>query len=161
MRYPFTPQRLAQLELIIDEAKKQADHAAKSGFESGSEQDGHHDEGYQLSLRETAVLDTRLRNLVDILRNAEIVVPVEQDQQVRFGNGVELIYKNGDASRLIVEGYVFDSAENRLSILSPLGRAIIGAKPGDEVSFTVSGRTITVIVCKIFSPSQAEKFCSA
>jgi len=47
MRYPFTPQRLAQLELMIDKLKEQTDHAARSGFESGSEQDGHHDEGYQ------------------------------------------------------------------------------------------------------------------
>jgi transcription elongation GreA/GreB family factor len=161
MRYLFTPQRLAQLERMIDNLKKQADYAARSGFESGSEQDGHHDEGYQLSLRETTVLDTQLRNLMNIRRNAEVVVPVEQDQQVRFGNGVELIYENGVVLRLIVEGYIFDSAENRLSIHSPLGQAIIGAKQGDKVSFTVGNRTITVIVNKIILPSQAEKFCSA
>jgi transcription elongation GreA/GreB family factor len=114
-----------------------------------------------LSLRETAVLDTQLRNLINIRRNAEVVVPVEQDQQVQFGNGVELIYENGEVSRLIVEGYVFVSAENRLSIHSPLGQAIIGAKQGDKVSFMVGNRTITVIVNKIILPSQAEKFCSA
>jgi len=161
MKYILTPQRLAQLELMIGELKKRADHAARSGFESGSEQDGHHDEGYQLSLRETTLLDTQLRNLVDIRCNAEIVVPVEQDQQVRFGNGVELLYKNGEVSRSIMEGYVFGSAENRISIHSPLGRAIIEAKPGDVVSFTVGGRTITVTVRKIFLPSQAEKLCSS
>jgi len=160
MRYLFTPQGLAQLELMIDNLKKQIDHAARSGFESGSEQDGHHDEGYQLSLREIAVLDTQIRDLINIRRNAEVVVPVEQDQQVRFGNGVELIYENGEVLRLIVEGYVFNSAENRLSIRSPLGQAIIGAKAGDKVSFTVGNRTITVIVKKIVPPSQAEEFCS-
>jgi len=161
MKYPFTPQQLTQLELMINEAKKQADHAARSGFESGSEQDGHHDEGYQLSLRETVVLGTQLRNLVDIRRNAEIVVPIEQDQQVCFGNGVELIYENSEVLRLIVVGYVFGSAENRLSIHSPLGRAIIGAKLGDKVNFTVGSRTITVTVGRIFFPSQVEEFCSA
>ena len=161
MRYLFTPQRIAQLDLMIRNLKKQADRTARIGFESGSEQDGHHDEGYQLSLRETAVLDTQLRNLMNIRDNAEVVVPVEQDQQVRFGNGVELIHENGEVLRLIVEGYVFDSTKNRLSIHSPLGQAIIGAKQGDKVSFTVGNRTITVIVNKIILPSQAEKFCSA
>lgn len=160
MKYPLTPQRFAQLESMITEAKEKADQAARSGYESGSEQDGHHDEGYQLSLQQTAMLDKRLRDLIEIRRNAEIVTPVEQDQQVQFGNGVELIYPNGEVTRFIMEGYVFGSSENRLSIHSPLGRAIIGAKQGDEVSFKVGDRTITVVVGKIFLPSQAEKFCT-
>lgn len=160
MKYLFTPQRLAQLESMIAEAKEKADQAARSGYESGSEQDGHHDEGYQLSLQQTAMLDRRLRDLVDVRRNAEIAIPTEQDQQVQFGNGVELIYPNGEVARFIVEGYVFGSSENRLSIHSPLGRAITGAKQGDEVSFKAGDRIITVVVEKIFFPSQTERFCS-
>jgi len=160
MKYLFTPQRLAELESMIAEVKKKADQAARIGYESASEQDGHHDEGYQLSLQQTAMLDRRLRDLVDVRRNTEIVTPAEQDQQVQFGNGVELVYPNGEVARFIVEGYVFGSSKNRLSIHSPLGRAITGAKRGDEVSFKVDDRTITVIVGKISLPNQAERFCS-
>lgn len=160
MKYLFTRQRLAQLESMITEAKEKADQAARSGYESGAEQDGHHDEGYQLSLQQTAMLDRRLRDLVDIRRNAKIATPVEQDQQVEFGNGVELVYPNGETARFIVEGYVFGSSENHLSIYSPLGRAITRAKQGDKVSFKVGDRTITVVVGRIFLPSQAERLCS-
>jgi transcription elongation GreA/GreB family factor len=159
MKYLFTPKRLAELESMIADAKVQADCAAQSGYQSGSEQDGHHDEGYQLSLQQVSMLDRRLRDLETIRSNAEIVIPVEQNQKVQFGNGVELIYPNGEVARFIVEGYVFGSSENRLSIHSPLGRAIIGAREGDEVIFRVGNRTITVVVRKIFLPSQAERFC--
>lgn len=159
MKYLFTPQRIAQLESMITEAREKADQAARSGYESSAGQDGHHDEGYQLSLQQTAMLDRRLRDLIDVRRNAEIVIPVEQDQQVQFGNGVELVYSNGNLSRFVVEGYVFGSSKNSFSLHSPLGRAIVGAKRGDEVSFNVDDRIITVVVKKIFFPSQAERFC--
>ena len=160
MEYLFTPQRLAQLEALITEAKKRADRAAQSGFQSGSEQNGHHDEGYQLSLRETSTWDRRVRDLEEIRRNARVIVPVEQDELVQFGNGVEIIYPNGEVMRLIVEGYSFDSSQHSLSLNSPLGRAVLGKKSGEEVSFVVGNRTIPVKIGDISPPSQADEFCS-
>jgi len=156
MRYLFTPKHFSELQSLIAELKKAANESVKRGFESASEQDGHHDEGYQLSLRETAVNDRRLRDLAEICRNAEVVVPVEQSETVRFGNGVEIIYPNGEKLRYILEGYVLDSSKNYISINSPLGSAIIGAKKGEKRTFSIEGRTITVIVGEIFPPSYVD-----
>jgi transcription elongation GreA/GreB family factor len=157
MRYLFTPKRFSELQSLVAELKKAANESAKRGFESGLEQDGHHDEGYQLSLRETAVNDRRVGDLEEVCRNAEITVPVEQSETVRFGNGVEIIYPNGEKLRYILEGYVLDFSKNYISINSPFGSAIIGAKKGEKRSFSAGGRTITVIVGEIFPPSRADE----
>ena len=158
--YFFTPQRFAELESMIAEAKEKADQAARSGHESGAEQDGHHDESYQLSLRQTATLDRLVMDLEEIKCNAEIVIPAEQDHCVQFGNGVELVYSSGEVERFVVEGYIFDFSNNRLSVHSPLGQAITGKRAGEKAQFNVGGRNVVVVIGRIFLPSQAEKYCS-
>ncbi|TSC94250.1 MAG: hypothetical protein CEN87_545 [Parcubacteria group bacterium Licking1014_1] len=160
MRYLFTPKRFAELELMIVQLREKADQIATSGFKSGLEQDGHHDEGYQLSLREIAIYDRRANDLEEIRRNVEVVEPLEQNEVVQFGNGVEVVYSNGEKIRYIMEGYVFDSSENSISVNSPLGQAIIGAKTGESRSFMVGDKNIVVTVGRIFPPSAQKIFAS-
>jgi transcription elongation factor GreA len=156
MKYLFTPERYKQLESMLLEMIEKTDESARRGFQSGSEQDGHHDEGFQLGLRETAINDKRLSDLEKIYKNAEVMVPIEQDDIVQFGNGVEIIYQDGEVVKCIVESYSFGFSEKEIvSMESPLGQAILGTRTGDERKFTVNNKTITVKIGKILPPSRA------
>ena len=156
MRYFFTPKRFADLKAMVQRARKKADDIAGSGYQSGAEQDGHHDEGYQLSLRETFVHDSIANNLATVLANAEIVEPVEQNGSVQFGNMVEIIYQDGDTENYLIESFVLPGSENSLSMDSPLGKAILGAKSGETISFIADSRKITVTIGQIFPPSSCK-----
>ncbi len=157
MEYLFTRKRFMELVALIEKSKKEADAVATSGFESGASQDGHHDEGYQLSLRETSVKDRRLGTLEEMRQNARVVDPVEQSGHIELGNGVVLSYPTGKRLGAIIDGFVFDhTGKELISVGSPLGKSIVGASVGQFCSFKVGERIITVKVEKIFPPSKAD-----
>ena len=156
MRHFFTPKKFAELRVMVEKTKKIADDIVGSGFQSGAAQDGHHDEGYQLSLREIVVHDSMANNLAAVLANAEVVQPAEQNEAVYFGNAVEIIYQDGDKEKYLIESFVLPGSENSLSMNSPLGKAILGARSGERRNFVIDGRDITVTIGQIFPPSSSE-----
>lgn len=157
MRYFLTPQRFEEISLLVQSAQRSVTNTVTSGFESGAEQDGHHDEGYQLSLRQAEVDDSILKNLAEVLRNAEIVNPKEQNETVAIASGVIVLQPNGEQLRCVLEGYVLNNLPGmRISIHSPLGKAILGAKKGEKREVNLHGKKVLVTIEEILPPSQAE-----
>jgi transcription elongation factor GreA len=157
--YVFTEREYSQLLRLIAEAKKRTDQAATDGYESGAEQDGHHDESYQLSLRETALHDRRVSELEEIRNTAKVVVPTEQADRVLLGNVVDVEYKGGQRLKVIICGCSLSSTENpsyqEVSIKSPLGRALLGAREGETREFDIGTKRSSVKVLTIYPPSAA------
>ena len=149
----LTPFEAAKLKRMIRQAEEETTKVIREGFESGASQDGHHDEGYQLSKRQSAVSDKRLAELRSVLSDAKIVTPVLQDFEIRLGNIVELLI-DGARRHITMCGYasVYEEAEV-VSVSSPLGRALLGKKVGDCFEAQLPRGTVDVEILGIQSPS--------
>jgi transcription elongation factor GreA len=96
-------------------------------------------------------MEARIRQLAAMIENAEIVEGTDGDV-VEPGAVVELRYEGDDDS----ERYFYGSVEERgiehdiISPGSPLGKALLGKKPGEKVEFdSPTGATLTVEVMSI------------
>jgi transcription elongation factor GreB len=74
--------------------------------------------------------DIRMQDLAEHLATAELVEPEPNSDRVRFGNTVEL----DDGTRYQIVGVLeADPRAGAISWLSPLARALLGARVGDSV----------------------------
>jgi transcription elongation GreA/GreB family factor len=77
---------------------------------------------------------------------AEVVDPVVHPETVRFGCTVELQTADGSRIRFKIVGEdESDPAHGRISYVSPLAAAMIGAAVGDEIEFRGGMAEITLI----------------
>ena len=86
-------------------------------------------------------IDRRLAHLARVMKAAKIVDPASQNpEQVRFGATVELA-DEADERRVvtIVGDDEADATAGRIGWSSPIARALIGAKAGDERVVTLPG----------------------
>ncbi|HYZ99772.1 MAG TPA: transcription elongation factor GreA [Acidimicrobiales bacterium] len=93
---------------------------------------------YHAAKEEQGKMEARIRQLVDMLENAEIVSTADNGGHVAHGSVVGIRYEGDDE----VERFLVGSIEERhhdldvISPSSPLGEALIGSAPGDSVTFT-------------------------
>ncbi len=84
-------------------------------------------------------IDRRIRYLTKRIENAVVVNPVEQDnvEQVFFGATVTILDADDgtEVSYQIVGVDEADAANGRISWLSPLARALMKVREGDQVRF--------------------------
>ena len=89
---------------------------------------------YDAAREEQALLETRIAELEDILKNADIIKP-GKSSTIKVGSTVHL--KNGKKVTYQVVGPVeADPLEGKISNESPIGAALIGKKVGDKVTIT-------------------------
>jgi transcription elongation factor GreA len=84
-----------------------------------------------------AHLETKILRLRELRRNAVVVEPGAADGRVGLGTAVTVrdLESGRQTVHTLVSASESDPAGGRLSIDSPLGRALAGARPGDEVAF--------------------------
>ena len=84
-----------------------------------------------------AHLETRIQRLRELRRNAVVVEPGASGGAVGLGVRVTVrdLGSGRETAHTIVSTAESDPAAGKLGIDSPLGRALNGAKPGDEVVF--------------------------
>lgn len=98
---------------------------------------------YDAAKQDQGLMEARIRKLRHILDTAE-VREVEDSGAVEVGTVATVIDDDGDELEFFVA-----PAENKApgmllaSPQSPLGEALIGAKPGDDVSYEAPGGTFT------------------
>jgi transcription elongation factor GreB len=83
-------------------------------------------------------IDRRIRYLTKRIESAVMVDPAQQEgvEQIFFGATVSLLDEDGDtASYQIVGIDEADAGQGRISWLSPLARALMKARAGDQVRF--------------------------
>jgi transcription elongation factor GreA len=106
---------------------------------------------YHAAKEEQGKMEGRIRQLSVMLENAEIV-QADNGEHVSHGSVVAIRYAGDDE----VERYLIGSIEERhddlevISPSSPLGEALIGAGPGESVTFTApTGAELQVEVVSI------------
>ena len=124
--------------LRIKDARAQGDLSENAEYSAANEEQGR--------------IEGRIAFLEDLLKNAEIYSEEEADTSVvSYGSTVkvfdemfeeEVIYK-------IVGSEESDPLSDLISGDSPVGRALLGAKVGDQVHFDTPGGTCTLKVLEI------------
>ncbi len=80
--------------------------------------------------------DLRMQELAEHLATAELIEPEPAPDRVRFGNTVEL----DDGSRYRIVGVIeADPRAGAISWLSPVAKALLGARIGDPVTLPRGG----------------------
>jgi transcription elongation factor GreA len=84
-----------------------------------------------------AHLETKILRLRELRRNAVVVEPGAADGRVGLGTAVTVrdLESGRETVHTLVSAAESDPAGGRLSIDSPLGRALAGARVGDEIAF--------------------------
>jgi len=85
--------------------------------------------------------DKRLRFLEKIINNSEVIDTNNlPHDKVNFGSCVNVINLDTDEKRtfIIVGTFETDPSKNKISNISPLGKALIGKKLNDEIEFKIN-----------------------
>lgn len=94
--------------------------------------------------RETAVLDGRMRLLVERINSARVIDPADQPpDEVRFGARVTFI-QDGKKPPKVFQIVGVDEADvknRKVAFVAPIARALTGAKVGEVVEFRLGEET--------------------
>ncbi len=101
---------------------------------------------YDTAKNDQGLMEARIRQLKHIIENSE-VREAEDSGRVEVGTVVSVVDDDGDEM-----DYFIAAAENKVpgmilaSPTSPVGAALLGAAPGDEVSYEAPGGTFAMTV---------------
>lgn len=101
---------------------------------------------YDTAKNDQGLMEARIRQIRHILENSE-VRSAEDSGKVEIGTVVTVVDEDGDEM-----DYFIASAENKVpgmilaSPTSPVGSALLGAKPGETRSYEAPGGTFTMTV---------------
>jgi len=100
---------------------------------------------YHAAKEEQGFTEMRIRDLEDSLRRAKVIKEVGPTDTVRVGSTVTVCEVGYDdpETYYIVGAHEADPANGRISNESPIGKVLIGAKVGQQVTAYTPGGSIT------------------
>lgn len=135
-----------ELETLLTTGRSEIEERIKTAREHG---DLRENADYDSAKNDQGLMEARIRQIQTLLDKAE-VREVEASDTVVVGSVVTLVDSDGDENDFFVA-----SPENKepgmllASPSGPLGKALLGAKVGDEVSYEAPGGTFTVTVTDV------------
>jgi transcription elongation factor GreA len=103
---------------------------------------------YHDARQELGLLDGRVQTIEATLRHAR-VLETTVGEVVGLGSTVTVRDEFGESTYVIVGPVEADVAGGRISMVSPLGAALMGRTVGDEVSFASPGGTRSAIIAGV------------
>ena len=132
-----------ELETLLTTGRREIEERIQTAREHG---DLRENADYDSAKHDQGLMEARIRQIQSLLDKAE-VREVEASDTVVVGSVVTLVDSDGDQNDFFVA-----SPENKepgmllASPSGPLGKALLGARVGDEVSYDAPGGTFTVTV---------------
>lgn len=147
----LTSQGLEQVKTELNYLKKikraQVTERIKNAREFG---DLAENSEYDAAMDEQAMVENRIVEFEEALRNAKVIVKETNNEFVVIGSTVK-IEMEGEIDEFTIVGRVeANPAKKRISNESPVGSAILGAKVGEEVEVTTP---IVRYKCKVLGIS--------
>ena len=87
---------------------------------------------YKAARFELSAIDRELRRLNYLLRFGKVVT-IQHTGSIAFGSQVSITDGNKTLQFMLVDGYESDPQQQKLSLKSPIGKAIFGKKVGDKI----------------------------
>lgn len=147
---PISEFGLKKLQSMIDDAESQLTRSLNAVTEAaGPNSDWHDNAPYDEANRSVEFWRARLMELNTDLHRVQLM-EVEKDKdskQIVFGSKVKIIIGNEQEKTYTILGpYEVDLSKGIISILSPLGEALLGKKEGESIDFsTTEGNKIVKI----------------
>ena len=137
-KFILTRQGLASLKSEYDELTKvkrtQITKRIQTAREFG---DLSENSEYDAAKEEQSLLETRIVQLEDVLKRAQIIEPVKKADFVVIGSTV-VVKMNDEVHKFSIVGSMeADPAENKISNESPVGKALLGLQVGETIEVSV------------------------
>ncbi|HBH41242.1 MAG TPA: transcription elongation factor GreA, partial [Rhizobiales bacterium] len=101
---------------------------------------------YEQAKEEVGLIDGRIYELEEMIGRAEIIHE-HHSNIAEPGSTVEVLDEDGHSETYHLVGAVeSDPGEGRISVDSPVGRAIVGKKKGDKVTVNVPQGTLHLTI---------------
>ena len=137
---PMTKEGLSRLESELKRLKTEERPAIIRAIAEAREHgDLSENAEYHAARERQSFVEGRVAELQDIVSRAEVIDTSKlSGDVVRFGATVKLADEETDEESVyqVVGAHESDATAGRLSIISPLARALIGKTPGDSVEVT-------------------------
>lgn len=151
----LTPEAYAKLQAELDHLKNEGRAQIEARIQEAREHgDIRENADYDAAKNDQGMMEARIRQLEHLLRTAE-VRDVEDTGSVVVGSIVTVVDDDGDEME-----YFVAPPENRqpgfllASPSGPLGQALLGARPGDSISYAAPAGDFTVKI-KAIRPFRA------
>jgi len=142
----LTPEGLEKLKRDLEVAlsrRAEAGERLKEAFQPGDIEDNPE---YEQAKEEVGLLDSRIYELQEMIGRAQIIK--ESHSSVAGpGSTIDVVDSDGHAETYHLVGAVeSDPSAGRISVDSPVGRALVGKKKGDRITVSVPSGTLTLSV---------------
>lgn len=134
----FTKQGYEDLQAEHEKLKSERVHAVaelKTAREMG---DLSENAAYKVARSRLSSIDSRLRHLERILKRVQ-VIERSADEAIDIGSTIILSSPANELQITIVDGYESDFMKGKISIFSPIGKAVKGHFKGDKVVVKTPG----------------------
>lgn len=129
-------ERIPELSRMIQELTGDGDVSDNSEYEEMKDEYMH--------------LENRVYELEHTLEHAEIIEPGQGDGSIQLGSKVKVRDEDGfEEEWLIVDSWEANSAENRVSDDSPVGKALMGCRAGDTATVETPGGAYTYSIVAV------------
>lgn len=106
--------------------------------------------GYEEAKRQQAFLEGRIMTIDAMLKNAVIIESNGPSDTVILGSRVTVIEEGFEPETYIIVGSAeANPGDGRISNESPLGKALLGQKAGDKVTFETPGGLVEMELVRI------------
>ena len=104
---------------------------------------------YTSAKESLAIFEDRIFEIQETLKTAEVVEDRHNKHEVSLGSHILVVTDGVEKDFHIVGEYEADPTTNKLSITSPIGKALLGKKTGESVEVEVPDGTISYKIIKI------------
>lgn len=104
---------------------------------------------YSAARQEQEKVEGRISELEHILQNVEMIAKPKGDSKVQLGSTVKLKGNSKTKEFTVVGTVEADPLNGKISDESPIGKALLGKKVGDEVEIKTPAETATYKIAEI------------
>ena len=149
----LTQEGLAELQAeLLELVDVKLPEAVKRLANARSHGDLSENSDYQNAKEEQQLIEARIDEVQEILSNAQVVKHTTSHEQVGMGSvvTVSLSGKKGKTFTYHLVGeFEADPKEGKISADSPLGLALLGKKPGDQIKVSAPAGEVSYLIEKI------------
>jgi transcription elongation factor GreA len=149
-QYHLTADGLSELKSELAELTSRRSMIAEEIATARSQGDLSENAEYHAAKEEQGRNELRIEEIEHIVQNSEVIATPKNDNKIRLGSSVELKSKDGKTKKFQVVGTVeADPLNGKISDESPIGKALIGKKLGEDVEIVTPAETTVYEVISI------------
>jgi len=155
----LTAQGYAKLEKELDDLKNQRPQVIEEIKKAAADKDFRENAPLAAARERKAQLEGRIKEIEAILTQAKIVGEGQNSFKARFGDAVVLrdLSSGKEFSYTLVDPREANPAKGKLSVASPLGKAILDKERGQTVEVVTPAGTFRCRIESIMAPSTEER----